>query len=273
MVPAIYYLFWVRYHLSRVYSQKKSRLKTKYRPLFPLPPNHTLWIHLTVGPSPLYWLGTGWWCSDPCVLAPLSSFFLVLFPCHLCCSKLALFCFGVCPCLISSCISCYVCHFLWFGFSFLHAIPAADTSCFSLFLFIVLFHISFHTYHFIQKDLGLCGPNNVDWIKRVLGPICLDLLKPFCWRTVFCDRSVFCWRFVFCCRSAFCCGSLSLVLFLSLDLSCSLVFLVGLWALLFIGLSFIWAFLHMGFWVLLLIGLSSSWAFGYGFEKMGINKS
>ena len=126
-------------------------------------------------------------------------------------------------------LSCCVCHFLWFGFSFLPAIPATYISCCSLFLFIVLLYISFHTYPFIQKDLGICGPNNINWIKRVLGPICLDLSKPFCRRTVFCSRSVFC------------CKSFSLA-FLSLGLSCSLVFLVGFWALLFIGLSSIWAF-------------------------------
>ena len=48
--------------------------------------------------------------------------------------------------------------------------PAVDISCCSLFHFIVLFGISFHTYPFVQKDLGLCGPNNVDWIKKGLGP-------------------------------------------------------------------------------------------------------
>ena len=106
-------------------------------------------------------------------------------------------------------------------------IPTADTPYRSLFLFVMLLHISFHAYPFIQKNLGLCGPDNVDRIKRVLGPICLCLLKPFCQRTVFCGR------FVFCCRS------LSLAL-LSLDLSCSLVFLANLWALLFIGLSSSW---------------------------------
>ena len=112
--------------------------------------------------------------------------------------------------------------------------PSRNSWC-SLFLFIVLLHISFHTHLFIQKDLGLCGPNNIDRIKRVLGPICLNLSKPFYWKTVFCRK------FVICYRSAFCCRSLSLAL-LSLDLSCSSVFLVGLWALLFIGLSSVWAF-------------------------------
>ena len=94
--------------------------------------------------------------------------------------------------------------FLWFGFSFLHIIPATDISYCSLFLFIMLLHISFHAYLFIQKDLGLCRPNNVDQIKRILGPICLYLPKPFYRRTVFCSRSVFCYRFVICCRSVFC---------------------------------------------------------------------
>ena len=141
-----------------------------------------------MGPPPLYWLGTGWWCFDPCVLVPLSSIFvffrslavsavanqfvllycvylsyffmhfllcacstifyfcLLSFPHRFRCSKLALFCFATCLCLISSCVSCCVCHFLQFDFSFLHAIPTIDTSCYSLFLFIMLLYISFHTY-------------------------------------------------------------------------------------------------------------------------------
>ena len=54
----------------------------------------------------------------------------------------------------------------------------------------------------------------------VLGPICLYLSKPFCWRTVFynrsvfCNKSVFCSRSVFCCRFALCCRLLSLHFFL-----------------------------------------------------------
>ena len=168
--------------------------------------------------------------------------------------------------------------------------PSRDSCCWHFLLFLVSFHhvfsYSFHTYHFLQKDLGLCGPNNVDWIKRVLGPICLCLPEPFCQGTVLCGRSVFYGRFefcyrsvykriwkrvlspiylylpkpfyqgvvfcgrsifynksVFCCRFAFCCRLLSLAV-ISLDLSCSSVFLVGLWALLFIGFSSIWAFGH-----------------------------
>ena len=110
-----------------------------------------------------------------CACFTIFCFCLLSFPRRFCCSRLALFHSTACFCLISSCVSCSICHFLWFGFSFHHTIPAADTSCCSLFLFIVFFHISFHAYLFIQKDLGLCGPNNVDWIKRVLGPMSLSI--------------------------------------------------------------------------------------------------
>ena len=133
--------------------------------------------------------------------------------------------------------------------------PSRNSYCWHFFLFLVsfhhVFHISFHTYSFIQKDFGLCGPNNVNWIKRVMGPICLDLSKLFCWRAVFCDRFVSCCRFVFSCRFAFYCRLLSHT-FLYLDIFCSSIFFVG-------------------FWVLLLIGLSSTWAFEYVFAKMGTN--
>ena len=115
-----------------------------------------------------------------CACSTIFCFCLLLFPRTFCRSRLALFRSAACFCLISSCVSCCVCHLLQFGFSFLYAIPTIDTSCSSLFLFIVLLHISFHTYPFIQKDLGLCGSNNVNRIKRVLGPICLNLSKPFC---------------------------------------------------------------------------------------------
>ena len=48
----------------------------------------------------------------------------------------------------------------------------------------MLLHISFHAYLSIQKYLGLCKLNNVDWIKRVLDPICLYLSKLFYWRII-----------------------------------------------------------------------------------------
>ena len=67
--------------LSKILSQqdifpKRSHgRKSNIDPLFPPPPNHALWIPLTMGPPPLYWLGTGWWCPGPFVLALLSSVF------------------------------------------------------------------------------------------------------------------------------------------------------------------------------------------------------
>ena len=127
----------------------------------------------------------------------------------------------------------------------LPVVPCFFSSC--------IFILVFTPIILYKRILAFCGQNNVNWIKRVFGPICPDLLKPFYWRIVFCGRSIFCYKFVFCCRFAFYCRSLSLAL-LSLGLSYSLVFLVGLWALLFIGLF-------------------SVWAFGYRFAKMGNNKS
>ena len=158
-----------------------------------------------MGPPPVEWLDIGWWCSGLSVLAPLSSIFCLLsFSRRFCHSRFVLFCSTVCLCLISSWVSYCVCHFSLIWFSFLHMIPTADTSCCSLFLFIVLLHISFHADLFIQKNLGLCGPNNVNWIKRVMDPICLYLPKPLWQRTVSCGRFVFCCKFVICCRSTFC---------------------------------------------------------------------
>ena len=93
-----------------------------------------------------------------CACSTILYFCLILFSRCFCHSRIALFRSIVCHCLISSCVSCCVCHFLWFEFSFLNTIPAINTSCYFLFLFIVFLHISFHTYYFIQKDLGLCGP-------------------------------------------------------------------------------------------------------------------
>ena len=238
MVLTIYYFFWVRYHPSRVYSQKKSRLKTKYRPHFPPTTKPYPLNPLDREPNSLVLVGYRLVLLRPFrAYSTIFCFCHLSFPCYFCYSRLVLFHSAACFCRIFSCVSCCVCHFLWFGFSFLHAVPAADTSYCSLFLFIVLLHISFHAYLFIQKDLGFCGSNNVKWIKRALSLICLYLPKSFCQRTVLYGKAIFC------------CRSLSLV-FISLDLSCSLIFLVGLWALLFIELS-------------------SVWAFGYGFTKNG----
>ena len=141
-----------------------------------------------------------------CTCSIVFYFCLLSFLCRFYHSRLVLFYSTVCLCIISSCVSCCVFHFplVWILF------PSRDSYYWHLLLFlvsfIVLLHIIFHAYLFVQKDLDLCGPNNVDWIKRALGPICLYLLKLFCRRTVFCGRSVFSCRFVICCRFAFCCG-------------------------------------------------------------------
>ena len=239
MVPTIYYFFWVRYHPSKAYFQKKSRQETKYRSPFPPTTKPCPLNPLSHGPTSL--VLAGYRLVVPRPFCACSTVFCVCLPHHFCHSRLALFWTTACFVLFLHAFPVTFVIFLWFGFSFLRMIPVVDTSCCSLFLFVVLLHIIFYAYPFIQKNLGLCGPDNIDWIKWVLGPICLCLLKPFCQRAVFCSRCVFCYR------------SLSLAL-LSLDLSCSLVFLVGLWALLFIGLS-------------------SVWVFGYKFVKMGINKN
>ena len=92
-----------------------------------------------------------------CACSTIFCFCLLSFPCCFCCIRLALFCSAACLCLISSCISSCVCHFLQFGFSFLHAIPTTDTSYCSLFLFIVLLHISFHTYLLYKRIWAFVG--------------------------------------------------------------------------------------------------------------------
>ena len=224
MVPTIYYFFWVRYHPSKIYSQKKSRQETKYRPPF----------SLTTKPHPLNPFDHRPTSLVLVLPRPLCAYFIIFYVClprRFCHSRLDMFWSATCFVLFLHAFLATFVIFLWFGFSFLHVVPAADTSCHSLFLFNVLLHISFHAHPFIKKNLVLSGPDNVDWIKRVLGPICLYLPKPSCQRTVFCGR------FVFCCKS------ISLTL-LSLDLSCSLVFLAVL-----LGLAFHWAFLRMGFWI------------------------
>ena len=111
------------------------------------------------------------------------------------------------PCLISSCVSCYICHFFWFGFSSLHAIPVADTLYCSLFLSIMIL-------------LQIC-----------ILPLIYILLQ-----------------ITFPCISLSLGVSLGYYFFSVFFLS----FLVGLWALLFIGPS-------------------SSWAFGYRLAKTSIN--
>lgn len=61
-----------------IFPKRSYGRKPNIDPLFPPLPNHALWIPLTVGPPPLYWPVTGWWCPGPSVFALLSSVFV----CH-----------------------------------------------------------------------------------------------------------------------------------------------------------------------------------------------
>ena len=154
MVPTIYYFFWVRYHPNKVYSQKKSRQETKYRPSFPP----------TTKPHPLNPLDRG---PTSLVLAryrlvvlrpfcACSTIFCVCLPHRFCRSRLALFYSAAWLCLISSRVSWCVLSLplVWL---FLHAIPAADTSCYPLFLFIMLFHFSSHAYLLYKRIWAFVG--------------------------------------------------------------------------------------------------------------------
>ena len=182
MVPTIYYFFWVRYHPSKIYSQKKSQQETKYRPPFPPTTKPCPLNPLDRGPTSLVLAGYRLVVLRP--FCACSTVFCVCLPRCFCRSRLVLFRFAVCFVLYLHMFPAMFVIFLWFGFSFLHVILTIDTSCRSLFLFIMLLHISFHTYSFIQNNLGLCGLDNIDWIKRVLGLICLCLPKNFILRQI-----------------------------------------------------------------------------------------
>ena len=218
-----------------IFPKRSYGRKPNIDPLFPPTTKPHPLNPLDCGPTSL--VLTGYRLVVPWPFCACSAIFYDCLPRRFYRSRLSLFWSAACFVLFLHAFPAMFVIFLWFGFSFLHMIPATDTSSRSLFLFIMLLHISFHAYPFIQKNLGLCGPDNVDWIKRVLGPIYLYLPKPFCQGTVLCGRSVFCSRSIFYGRFAFCYRLLSLA-FLSLDLSCSLVFLVGIWSLLFVRLSF-----------------------------------
>ena len=87
---------------------------TKLHPLNPLdhgPNSHVLTHYKLVVLQPL------------CACSTIFYFCLLLFPRCFCCNRIALFCSAMCLCLISSCISCCVYHFLWFGF------PSCNSCC------------------------------------------------------------------------------------------------------------------------------------------------
>ena len=86
-----------------------------------------------------------------------SAIFCVCLPRRFCRSKLALFWSAAYFVLFLHMFPATFVIFLWFGFSFLHVILAVDTSCSSLFLFTVLFHISFHAYLLYKRIWAFMG--------------------------------------------------------------------------------------------------------------------
>ena len=110
IVTTIYYFFWIRYHSSRVYFQKNLRLETKYRPPFPPTTKPHPLNPLNRRPTSLVLARYKLMVLRPfCVCSTIFYFCLLSFPRHFCRSKLALFRFATCLCLISTCVSCCVC--------------------------------------------------------------------------------------------------------------------------------------------------------------------
>ena len=115
MVSTIYYLFWVRYHPSKVYSQKKSRLETKYRPPFPLTTKPHRLNPLDRGPTSLVLAGYRLVMLQPlCAYSTIFCFCFLSFPRRFYCRRLVLFRSAACFVL------------------FLHAFPATFVISFSL---------------------------------------------------------------------------------------------------------------------------------------------
>ena len=155
MVSIIYYFFWVRYHPSKIYSQKKSQQETKYRPPFPPTTKPCPLNPLDRGPTSLVLAGYRLVVLRPSCTC--STIFCVCLPRCFCCSRLVLFRFAACFVLFLHAFPTTFVIFLWFDFSSLHMIPTADTSCCSLFLFIVLFHISFLAYFLYKRIWAFVG--------------------------------------------------------------------------------------------------------------------
>ena len=100
---------------------------------------------------------------------PICAYFTVFCVCLSCCfchSRLVLFRSATCFVLFLHAFPTTFVILLWFGFSSLHMIPAADTSCRSLFLFIVLFHISFLAYFLYERIWAFVGQIMLTRSKR-----------------------------------------------------------------------------------------------------------
>ena len=112
MVPIIYYHFWVRYHRSKVYFQKKLWQETKYRPPFPPTTKPCPLSPLDRGPTSLLLARYRLVVLHP--FCACSTVFCVCLPRCFCHNRLVLFCSAACFVL------------------FLHAFPATFVISFSL---------------------------------------------------------------------------------------------------------------------------------------------
>ena len=150
MVSTIYYFSWVRYHPSKIYSPKKSQQETKYRPPFPPTTKPRPLNPLDRGPTSLVlarYKSVVLWPFCAC-----STIFCVCLPRRFYWSRLVLFRFAACFVLYLHAFPTTFVIFLWFGFSFLHVIPAVDTSCRSLFL-LSCFFVSVFTPILLYKRI------------------------------------------------------------------------------------------------------------------------
>ena len=155
IVPTIYYFFWVRYHQSKIYSQKKSWQETKYRPLCPPTTKpHTL-NPLDRGPISLVLVGYRLVVLRP--FCACSTIFCVCLPHRFCRSRLALFWFATCLSYfftrfllrLSFSFGLVLLSFTWFLLLTLPAIPCFFSSCFFILVFMPI-----HLYKMIWAFVG-----------------------------------------------------------------------------------------------------------------------
>ena len=208
---------------------------------------------------PLYWLGTSRWCSDPCVLAPL-SFVFVFFYCHV------VFVAGL--------------------VLFLHVFPA---------MFVISFGLAFLSFmQFLLLTLYIvpCFFLSRFFISIFIPILLYKRIWAFVGQIVFDGSKGYQTQFALVCQSHF-----VEELYFAIDLysaanlySTADFFLspgvsIGFYYLsIFFGpfllfgllgghlcLAFYWAFFLIGFSALLFVRHSSSWTFGYGFAKTSIN--
>ena len=115
MVLTIYYLFWVRYHPSRIYSQKKSWQETKYRTPFPPTTKPRPLNPFNRGPTSLVLAG-----YRLVVLRPFcfcSTVFCVCLPRRFCRGRFVLFCCVALSYFFTRFLLCLSFPLIWLFFS------------------------------------------------------------------------------------------------------------------------------------------------------------